>query len=181
MEWKGKTYKNAFLLKTPEHLQELIDSLDERGQRESILKDSLTRYEGLTQLLPGEFLSPIEKKIAELRVNLETTSSTRVRENLVSDISKLEAQLVPTREDLSGESKLVSIEGIHKLFVNDDFSSSCKALISLLKRVTRILADDELENIVETLKELKGNNSTGEQNRWMMIVVSCFCFDYFFV
>lgn len=167
---------DASMLKDPKDLETLKGCLDQRGQRESELLQNLSIYGGVSNWLPkqGGWGSPIVLRIAELHSNLKTTSSSRVQGCILAEIRQLEKQLIPTSEDLSGESSLTN--SVKKsMGAGDVFTSSCKLLTRLSKRVSDITGDEEISTEVGTLvKSAKDSVSMNMKKGWSTVVVSAY-------
>ena len=162
----------ASMIKDPNDVQLLVACLDQRGQRESALLQNLTMYGGVSRWLPKQRLSPVESRIAELRGNLETTSSIRVQGSIMSEISQLEKKLIPTADDLSGVSSMSS--SLKKSMRAEDlFSVSCKILSGLCKRVSDVIGDEQLSVEVSTkIKSAKDATETNMKAAWRQLIVS---------
>lgn len=165
-------FTNAFLLTTPEDLSTLIKSLDRRGQRESSLLRRLLSNEGVSNFLPKPMHTPLHDRIAELKSNLELTTSARVRDTIMNEISVAESNLVPTRDDLSGLTSLQKPECTN-------ITNMCRLLSSLVKRVGGLLEHGQISEMLEAVKafsrEMNGVNSSsmiGNKVAWRGLLVS---------
>ena len=168
----GHPFTNAFLLTSPEDLSILIKSLDRRGKRESSLLSKLLSNEGVSKFLPKPVHTPLHDRIAELKSNLELTTSARVRDAILNEISATESNLVPSRDDLSGVTLLNKPECTN-------ITNMCKLLSNLVKRVGAVLEHGQTSEMLECVKAFSRatsddnfSSASGNKKAWRGLVVS---------